>query len=301
MMTSGLLYVDKPAGLTSHDVVGIVRRAARTRRVGHAGTLDPFATGLLVLAINSATRLLPYVVGEPKVYEAVIRFGFETNTDDSAGVPVRDAPPPDASVLAHPNLAPLRLAIETLTGSLAQIPPAFSAKHVNGERAYKMARRGEAVELPPVNITVFSWEWIASTADTLTVRIACGGGTYIRALARDLGRALGSAAHCDSLRRMASGPAHVDDAVTLDQLSPDSITQHRVLLRSALPALGSIAHEPLTEAGFTALRFGRRVPAVAPGSRAALLWEGQIVAIAERAEDNGWQPRVVMFPGGQHE
>ena len=161
MMTSGLLYVDKPAGLTSHDVVGVVRRAARTRRVGHAGTLDPFATGLLVLAINSATRLLPYVVGEPKVYEAVIRFGFETNTDDSAGVPVRDAPPPDASVLAHPNLAPLRLAMETLTGSLAQIPPAFSAKHVNGERAYKMARRGEAVELPPVNITVFSWEWIA--------------------------------------------------------------------------------------------------------------------------------------------
>ncbi len=301
MLTSGLLYVDKPVGITSHDVVGIVRRAARTRRVGHAGTLDPFATGLLVLAINSATRLLPYVVGEPKVYDAVIRFGFETNTDDSAGERGREAEPPAANVLAAPADTPLREAIASLTGQLAQVPPAFSAKHVNGERAYKMARRGEAVDLPPVNINVFSWEWLASTEDTLTVRIACGGGTYIRALARDLGRALGSAAHCHSLRRVASGPVRVTDAEPIERLQPDSIKQGSVLLRSALPALGSITHEPLSVAGFTALRFGRRVPASAAGERAALLWEEQIVAIAERVDGDLWQPRVVMFPGESDE
>jgi tRNA pseudouridine55 synthase len=301
MITSGLLYVDKPAGMTSHDVVGVVRRAARTRRVGHAGTLDPFATGLLVIAVNAATRLLPYVTGEPKVYDAVIRFGFETNTDDSAGERGREADAPAAHVLADAAQSPLREAFAAFTGQLAQIPPAFSAKHVNGERAYKMARRGETVDLPPVNIHVTSWQWLASTHDTISVRIVCGGGTYIRALARDLGRAMGSAAHCESLRRVASGPANVADAEPLDRLTPDSIKQGRVLLRSALPALGAITHEPLTVAGFTALRFGRRVPASAPGHRAALLWEDQIVAIAERTDGDLWQPRVVMFPGESDE
>lgn len=295
MITSGLLYVDKPAGITSHDVVGIVRRAARTKRVGHAGTLDPFATGLLVLAVNGATRLLPYVVGEPKVYDAVIRFGWETDTDDSTGQPGPTAPTPAALVLADPVAPSLRDAIAALTGTLAQRPPAFSAKHVNGERAYALARRGETVDLPPVTVQVFGWEWLGSTADTLTVRIQCGGGTYIRALARDLGRALGSAAHCDSLRRVASGPATIIDAESLGSLEPGSIADGRVLLRSPLPALGDIAREPLDEAGLTALRFGRRVPATIPGVRGALLRHDEIVAIAERTGGDWWQPRVVML------
>lgn len=295
MITSGLLYVDKPAGITSHDVVSVVRRAARTKRVGHAGTLDPFATGLLVLAVNAATRLLPYVVGEPKVYEAVIRFGWETDTDDRTGQPARTAPLPTAPILAEPAAPPLRDAIAALTGTLAQRPPAFSAKHVNGQRAYALARRGEAVDLPPVTVHVFGWEWLASTTDTLTVRIHCGGGTYIRALARDLGQALGSAAHCEQLRRVASGPAHVIDAEPLEKIEPGSIAEGRVLLRSPLPALGDIAHEPLDEAGLAALRFGRRVPATVPGARGALLRHDEIVAIAERTAGDWWQPRVVML------
>ncbi len=295
MMTSGLLYVDKPAGMTSHDVVSVVRRAARSKRVGHAGTLDPFATGLLVLAVNSATRLLPYVVGEPKVYDAVIRFGSETDTDDRTGAVTREASPPAAELLASPEAPPLRDAIATLTGHLAQIPPAFSAKHVNGERAYAIARRGEVVDLPPVDVHVMQWEWLASSAESLTVRITCGGGTYIRALARDLGRVLGSAAHCESLRRVASGEAYVTEAESLDRLEPGSIVDGRVLLRSPLSALGAIAHEPLDDAGIAALRFGRRVPATTAGPRGALLWNDTVVAMAERTADDWWQPRVVML------
>ena len=295
MITSGLLYVDKPAGMTSHDVVSVVRRAARSKRVGHAGTLDPFATGLLVLAVNTATRLLPYVVGEPKVYEATIRFGYETDTDDRTGEVTRDASPPSAELLAHADGPPLRDAMASLTGQLAQVPPAFSAKHVNGERAYAKARRGEVVELPPVAVHVMSWDWLASTPASLTVRITCGGGTYIRALARDLGRALGSAAHCESLRRIASGTAHVVDAESLERLEPGSIVDGRVLLRSPLLALGAIAHEPLDDAGITALRFGRRVAATTAGQRGALLWNEAVVAIAERTADGWWQPRVVML------
>ncbi len=295
MITSGLLFVDKPAGMTSHDVVSVVRRAARSQRVGHAGTLDPFATGLLVLAVNSATRLLPYIVGEPKVYDAVLRFGFETDTDDRTGEVTREAYPPAAELLGHPDAPPLRDAIAALTGKLAQVPPAFSAKHVNGERAYAMARRGEVVVLPPVSVQVMHWEWLASSPESLTVRITCGGGTYIRALARDLGRALGSAAHCESLRRIASGAAHVANAEPLERLEPSSIVDGRVLLRSPLSALGEIAHEPLDDAGIAALRFGRRVAATTAGPRGALLWNDTVVAIAERTAGDWWQPRVVML------
>ena len=295
MITSGLLFVDKPAGMTSHDVVSVVRRAARSKRVGHAGTLDPFATGLLVLAVNSATRLLPYVVGEPKVYDALIRFGYETDTDDRTGEVTREAMPPATELLADFATPPLREAIATLTGHLAQVPPAFSAKHVNGERAYAIARRGDVVELPPVDVLVMGWEWLASTSDALTVRITCGGGTYIRALARDLGRALGSAAHCESLRRVASGAAHVADARTLEQLEPGSILDGRVLLRPPLSALGAIARESLDEAGLAALRVGRRIPATNSGDRGALLWQDTVVAIAERVAGDWWQPRVVML------
>ncbi len=295
MMTSGLLYVDKPAGITSHDVVGVVRRAVRSKRVGHAGTLDPFATGLLVVAVNAATRLLPYVLGEPKVYEAVIRFGYETNTDDGTGEATRQASPPSAELLADAAASPLRDAIALLTGHLAQIPPAFSAKHVNGERAYAMARRGEVVDLPSVDVHVMRWEWLGSSLDSLTVRITCGGGTYIRALARDLGRALGSAAHCESLRRIASGGAHVSDAEPLERLAPGSVVDGRVRLRSPLSVLGHIAHQPLDEAGVAALRFGRQVVATVAGERSALLWNDMVVAIAERTKDDRWQPRVVML------
>ncbi len=290
MSTGGLLLVDKPAGITSHDVVAIVRRAARSKRVGHAGTLDPFATGLLVIAVGPCTRLLPYVHGEPKVYDAVVRFGNETDTDDVTGaVTVRAAPPSlhDRSLL---DAAMLRL-----TGAIQQVPPAYSAKHVDGKRAHALARSGAVVVLPPVAIVVHAWH-VQQVVDTsLHVRIECAGGTYVRALARDLGRALGSAAHCESLRRVASGAAQVHDAVQASALTPGAIADGTVALRSPLPALGPVAHELLDDAALRDLSHGRSIRATQPGDIAALLRGEDVVGIARRTLDDRWQPRVVLL------
>jgi len=306
----GLVLVDKPAGPSSHDVVARVRRAARSKRVGHAGTLDPFATGLLVVAVGPVTRLLPYLDGEPKIYEATVQFGWETDTDDATGQATRIAAPPEASVLRDP-MNPTRLAAEaTLTGTIQQVPPAFSAKHVDGARAYDLARRGRDVELPPVSVVVHQWTWLGASGDSddagadsahrLHIRIACGGGTYIRALARDLGRALGSAAHCATLRRVSSGLASVSHAVAWEALEPGSIADGLVRLQPAEPhLLAELAREQLTAEGLEALRFGRAVPATLPGARAVLMQGHDVRAIAERVNDR-WQPRVVL-PMDTHE
>jgi len=292
---AGLLYVDKPAGRSSHDIVGLVRRAARSRRVGHAGTLDPFATGLLVVAVGQATRLLPYVVGEPKVYDAIFRFGTETDTDDATGAVTREAALPAESVLTDPG-QPVRLAAEArLTGPIAQVPPAYSAKHVDGQRAYDLARKGREVVLPPVSVHVDAWQWLGADQRDLHVRITCGGGTYIRSLARDLGRALGSAAHCHALRRVASGPANVSDAVTIEALVPGGIADGGVPLRSPLASLGDVAHEVLDDEQLRDLRHGRAVRATQDGQRAALLRGDEVVAMAERTAAGRWQPRVVLL------
>lgn len=294
----GLLYVDKPVGITSHDVVGVVRRAARSRRVGHAGTLDPFATGLLVLGIGNCTRLLPYIVGEPKVYDAVIRFGSETDTDDATGrMTIRRPLPALDDDSGH---ALLGAAIATLTGRIAQSPPAYSAKHVDGERAYALARRGEAVELPPVDITVHTWEVIEVSSQCLRARITCGGGTYVRALARDLGRALASAAHCEQLRRIASGAAHVDTATPFTALTPGAIVDGTVALHSPLAALGDIATESLDDVGVRALAQGRAIAATKPGPIVAFLAgprapDARVLGIGVRTTGERWQPRVVLL------
>ena len=174
--TEGLLLVDKPAGMTSHDVVAIARRALGERRIGPRGKLDPFATGLLVLLAGRMTRLLPYLDGEPKVYEARIQFGTETDTDDGTGRLVREAP---LAIRAHVDRA-----IAALTGAIDQEPPAYSAKQVSGQRAYDAARRGAPVKVPATRITVHSWHVRARTNDTIDVTITCSGGTYVARSAR---------------------------------------------------------------------------------------------------------------------
>jgi tRNA pseudouridine55 synthase len=207
---SGLLLVDKPAGITSHDVVDIARRVYGERSIGHLGTLDPFATGLLVLLLGRATRLATFIDNEPKVYDATIRFGEETDTGDPTGDVIRTAPPPSRdAVLA---------AISSLTGVIPQVPPEFSAKKVQGAPAYRAARAGASVVLAPSPVTVHEWQIASHTDDELNVSIICGGGTYVRALARDLGRACDSAAHLTSLRRTRSGEFDVMDAATIDDL-----------------------------------------------------------------------------------
>ena len=206
----GMLLVDKPAGITSHDVVLIARRAYGERSIGHLGTLDPFATGLLILLLGKATRLANHMDVEPKVYDATIHFGAETDTDDSTGSVTREADVPVADAVSA--------AVGKLTGTFAQIPPDYSAKSVDGTRAYKTARKGAPVELRPARVTVHSWEIRERTNDSLRAKITCSGGTYIRALARDLGRATNSAAHLSALRRLSIGEFDVRDAMSLDQV-----------------------------------------------------------------------------------
>lgn len=287
-LVDGLLLVDKPAGVTSHDVVARVRRAQRTRRVGHAGTLDPFATGLLVCAVGQATRLLAHLLGEPKVYRTRIAFGRATDTDDATGTEVANGPPPAWSRLAE--------ALASLTGPLQQVPPAFSAKHVDGERAYAKARRGEAVTLPPVAITVHAWEELARGDDWLEAEVRCSGGTYIRALARDLATALGTVGHCASLRRLASGPLRVEEAVAFDALAPGA----GLPLTSALHAMPHLPVQRLAPDEVRNVRLGRMIEASVEGLTAVLVRDdtGHVVAVAERAgRGDGaamWQPRVVL-------
>lgn len=277
----GLLLVDKPAGVTSHDVVDIARRSLRTRRIGHAGTLDPFATGLLVLLVGHATRLLPYLTGEPKVYKATIAFGAETDTDDVTGSVTRTA--------ALPQVSRVREAIPVLTGEIEQTPPAYSAKQVEGRRAYAAARRGESLTLAPVRVVVHGWDVRELSSERLDAEITCAGGTYIRALARDLGRLSESAAHLSVLRRTRSGPFDVADAVTVETLRAEAATP--------LPALAGVPHLAMVSLSAPAaahVRQGRTVPASGNEHTAALVDpSGALVAIAERSSSS-WQPRVVL-------
>ncbi|MEW5917821.1 MAG: tRNA pseudouridine(55) synthase TruB, partial [Gemmatimonadota bacterium] len=277
--SSGLILIDKPVGLTSQQAVQRVRRALGVERAGHTGTLDPFATGLLLVLLGRATRLAAYVVDEPKEYEATVRFGVETDTDDSTGTATRVASAPSEGSIAR--------GVALLTGAIEQTPPAFSAKHVAGRRAYALARRGASLQLAPVQVRVERWTILAQTADTLRVRITCSGGTYIRALARDLGRLTGSAAHCAELRRTRCGPFAVSDAVTPDAAQPGDVLPPAIAVRD-LPT------QAVDAAGALGVAHGRPIAATIDGARSALVdAEGNLVAIAERA-DNHWHPRVVL-------
>jgi tRNA pseudouridine55 synthase len=236
-MTDGLVIVDKPAGLTSHDVVGRLRRLARTRRVGHAGTLDPMATGVLVLGVDKATRLLHHLVLTDKAYTATIRLGQATVTDDREGEIVSSAS------AAGVDEAAVRAALLPLTGEILQAPSSVSAIKVDGQRAYKRVRDGEAVHLParPVRVTRFEAVAVARPSVDLLdleVEVECSSGTYVRALARDLGRAVGTGGHLTALRRTRVGPFTIAQATTLDALAEldDPVTLSLVdAVRAAMP------------------------------------------------------------------
>ncbi|MGH7694519.1 MAG: tRNA pseudouridine(55) synthase TruB [Gemmatimonadaceae bacterium] len=275
---SGLVLVDKPAGVTSQKAVVHVRKALGVDRAGHTGTLDPFATGLLLVLVGRATRLAPFVQDEPKEYEALIRFGVETDTDDVTGKAVRTA--------AAPSDAAVRKALAVLTGDVDQVPPTFSAKHVDGRRAYALARRGKPAELRPVRVRVERWQILGLTDGELRARIRCQSGTYIRALARDLGRLTKSAAHCAELRRLSCGAFSIDAAV-----SPDSVTAAHV--RPALAAVAGLATQELDDAAALGIAHGRATSASVAGDRAVLVKDGELLAVAERDGDQ-WLPRVVL-------
>ena len=209
----GVLVVDKPGGPTSHDIVDRVRRALGTRRVGHTGTLDPFATGVLPVCVGRATRLARFLSGGEKKYVATVRLGFATTTDDLTGEPLGAPVPVEVAPEA------LAAALDGLVGSFDQVPPAFSAKHAGGRRLYELARRGEAVPRAATPVTVYGIELLAREGDNVDIEVRCSTGTYVRALARDLGERLGTGAHLTALRRTRSGAFGLSQSVSADDLA----------------------------------------------------------------------------------
>ena len=283
----GVLVCDKPAGMTSHDVVARVRRLAGQRRVGHGGTLDPPATGVLVLALGRATRLLPFLPTEPKRYRAAIAFGAETDTLDATGTVTATA---DA---AGVDEARLRAALAGFVGPQLQVPPMVSAIKIGGERLYAKARRGEEVDRAPRPIVISGLELLGFTAGErprATLEVVCSGGTYVRSLAADLGRALGTLAHLASLRRTAVGRFTERDAHTLEEL--EEKLEGAVLDPAA--AMASVPTRALDGEEAAALANGRALePTGRPGPVAAVGPDGRLVAVVED-RDGRARPRVVL-------
>jgi tRNA pseudouridine55 synthase len=285
----GVLVCDKPAGMTSHDVVARVRRLAGQRRVGHGGTLDPPATGVLVLALGRATRLLPFLPTEPKRYLARIAFGAETDTLDAAGTVTATA---DTGDLAEPRL---RAALAGFVGPQLQVPPMVSAVKVAGERLYAKARRGETVERAARPIVVHELELLELTPGErplATVAVTCSGGTYVRSLAADLGRALGTLAHLASLRRTAVGRFTEADAHTLEDLAGPGRLAAAVLDPAA--AMATSAVRALTPDEAAALATGRPLdPSGRADPVAAIGPDGRLVAVIQDSAGRA-RPKVVL-------
>lgn len=260
----GFLRIDKPQGVTSHDVVSHVRRALGVRRVGHAGTLDPFASGLLLVCVGGATRLMEYIHSLDKVYEAEAQLGVMTDTDDLEGSVVGTQ-----DTWRTLDIEQVTQALQGRTGSVLQLPPAYSAKKIGGEPAHRRLRRGESVELAPSRVEIHDVKLLSMDLPQIRFRIRCGTGTYIRAFARDVGEDLGCGAHLTELRRTRIGPHRVDDALSLDAVAPDRLLPPEQVV-SHLPSAG-IAMDVVRR-----LRHGQRVampqpPNAAPNEPLALL------------------------------
>jgi tRNA pseudouridine55 synthase len=291
----GILLVDKPGGLTSHDVVARARRVLSVRRVGHAGTLDPMATGLLLLGVGSATRLLGHLAGHDKTYEATVRLGQATVTDDREGEVVATTP------AGHLSDDDVRAALAGQTGPLLQVPSSVSAVKVAGRRSYDRVRAGEEVELAPRAVTVHALEVhrIARPGPDLVdveVTVRCSAGTYVRAIARDAGAALGVGGHLTALRRTASGPFGVRDAAPVEQAAAALAAGGGTGVLAVTDAATAVfPRRDLSDAETTALGHGQRVPATGvPGLAAAVAPDGRLVALVE---DAGAAARVAVgFP-----
>jgi tRNA pseudouridine55 synthase len=295
---SGLVIVDKPGGMTSHDVVGRLRRLAHTRRVGHAGTLDPMATGVLVIGLEKATRLLGHLMLTEKTYQATIRLGQSTTTDDAEGEPSGGG---DASAVSGDAVA---AQIARLTGEILQVPSSVSAIKVNGQRAYKLTRAGEAPELAARPVTVHEFRVTALRPEgrflDIDATVRCSSGTYIRALARDLGAALGTGGHLTALRRTAVGPYTLAQARTLDDLGqPDLESGAGAVIPLADAAAAAFTRVELTGEESRRLAQGARLPwtgdtAASGGAPvAAFAPDGSLVALV--APEGGRLRSLAVF------
>ena len=278
--------MDKPAGVTSHDVVARVRRVLGTKAVGHTGTLDPFATGLLVTLVGRATRLARFVEGQRKTYRATLRLGLQTDTDDLTGSAVGGTVPD-----VWPGEAQVRAALEAMVGTQQQRPPTFSAKHVDGVRSHRLARRGVEVDLVPVEVTIYAMELLSWRAPDAEFRVTVSPGTYIRAIARDVGIRLGLGAHLVALRRESIGALTVDEALPFDAIDAAA-------MKAPLTVLGHMPQVELDDAMRVFVQHGRAIGLPegakgAKGAKVALVQGEELVAVAE-VDDDRLQPVVVL-------
>jgi tRNA pseudouridine55 synthase len=287
--------VDKPAGWTSHDVVNRMRRIAQTRKVGHLGTLDPAATGVLPVVIGRATRLAQFYTRTDKVYEGVVRFGWSTDTYDAEGTPTSEK----VEVQLHP--ARLEARLENFRGEFLQMPPAVSAKKVEGRRAYELARKSLPVELEPVKVHVFELTVLEIRGSDVRLRAHCSGGTYLRSIAHDLGRLEGCGAHLEELRRLASGEFELGQARTIEQLeslaSADRLIDALVPAAQMLPGFPSVFVDDLTVSQIRNGRDFRASPFRSPDASRhvkAISRREELVAIGEAVLPNLYHPIVVM-------
>ncbi len=283
---SGILNINKPAGMTSHDVVDRVRRISGQRRVGHAGTLDPAATGVLVVCLGQATRVAEYLMASDKVYRAEIRLGVSTDTHDAEG---------QVTATAEVDISEeeVRKALAAFIGSIRQVPPMYSALKREGVPLYKLARQGITVEREPRLVEIHDIEVLDWNPPLLTIRVECSPGTYIRALARDLGQKLGCGAHLQSLTRLASGHFTLEEAVSLDELAQGDWQKFIHPVDEALLDFEPLIVDAQTE---KRIRHGQQISGPdTPGLRRAYSQQGELIAILSHDPQTGlWQPKKVF-------
>ncbi len=301
---SGVLIIDKPAGLTSHDVVARVRRILHIRQVGHFGTLDPFATGVLPLSVGKATRFAQFYLKSRKAYEGIIRFGISTDTYDATGKPTSEAVPTQL------NESGLNSIFREFTGRILQTPPAFSAKRVDGKRAYELARQNKPVELKPVEVEIYALELLGIDGVSVRFAVECSGGTYVRSLAHDMGQKIGCGAHLAQLRRTAVAEFQESRAVTLEKLvavaQEGKVESCVIPLEALLPDFPELVvhgrEEKNVRHGHTfqlaqALRSGRGTGVgaqVAPGLLKILSSERRLIAVARHVSGAIYHPDLVL-------
>jgi tRNA pseudouridine55 synthase len=292
LATPGLVLIDKPTSWTSHDVVAKVRKAVGTKKVGHAGTLDPLATGLLVLGIESGTKLLTFLVGADKTYEATIRLGQQTISDDSESDVIASASPEELAKLSDEDIA---REIAKLTGVIMQTPSSVSAIKIDGKRAYDLVRAGEQVELKAREVTIYRFEMLSVARVSgfldVQVKVECSSGTYIRALARDLGASLGVGGHITALRRTKVGHFDVTEANSIEELGELRLTELAAAAKQLFPVV------ELTDSEVTDLIHGKRISGKSEvaGLAAGLSMSGKLVAVLESVKTD--LKSVVVFQG----
>jgi tRNA pseudouridine55 synthase len=302
-IVDGILIIDKPAGITSHDVVARVRRALRTKRVGHTGTLDPFATGVVVVLVGKATRLAQFLDKDEKGYEAEVQFGWETDTGDNTGLRTAECGLGSEEVAERLASIEWGEVLENFRGAIKQVPPMYSAKKIEGKKLYELARKGIEVERDAVEVNIHKLEFVQDAAlrtrhSALDLRVVCSAGTYIRTLAEDIGKATGLLAHLTALRRTRAGNFTLEHAVTLDALS-----EHDSPRNFLLPIKNAVSHLP----GFTLRedRVGKTLSGMstrdlsgrfADGESVAMFSpSGELIAVGRYMdEEKAVQPKVVL-------